>query len=110
MIHRHLRLRCLSPMDLTEQMLLSFLEELVCKLPSVRDDLPKAIGVELANKAREVVVLEVVGKKVAGKLRRAPYDKGGVVFAPRDDVIGGRVVDKLVSLGEKWGRNRLVAV
>lgn len=60
------------------------------------------VGVELADKAREVVVLEVVGKEISGELRRTPNDEGGVVFAPRDDVVGGGVVDELVGFGEEW--------
>lgn len=60
-IYGYLRLCCFPSVDLTQQMLLSLLEELVCKLPSVRYNLPKTIGVKLTNKAGEVVVLEVVG-------------------------------------------------
>lgn len=68
------------------------------------------IGVELANEAGEVVVLEVVGEEVAGKLGRAPDDEGGVVFAPGDNVIGGGIVDELVCFGEERGRDGFVGV
>lgn len=55
-------------------------------------------------------MLEVVGEEVAGELRRAPDDEGGVVFTPRDDVVGGGVVDELVGFGEEGSRDRLVGV
>ena len=117
-------------------MLLSFLEKLVCELPSVRYNLSKTlaskkkktqsesviiititsllvsstyirkeayIGVELPDETREVVVLEVIRKEIAGELRRAPDDEGGVVFAPGDDVIGGGVVHQLIGFGEEGG-------
>ena len=35
----------------------------------------------MANEAGEVVVFEVVRKKVSGEFRRTPNDEGGVVFA-----------------------------
>lgn len=47
-----MRLSCLSSMDLTEQMLLSFLEELVRKLPSVRYNLPKTLETPTTTKRR----------------------------------------------------------
>ena len=38
-------------------------------------------------------MLEEVGEDVAGELRGAPDDEGGVVVAPGDYMVGGRVVD-----------------
>ena len=55
----------------------------------------------MANEAGEVVVFEVVRKKVSGEFRRTPNDEGGVVFAPRNNVICGGFVHKLVCLGEE---------
>ena len=55
-------------------------------------------------------MLEVVGEEVAGELRRTPDDEGGVVFAPRDDVVGDGIVDELVRFGEKRSRDRFVGV
>lgn len=60
------------------------------------------VGVELANEAREVVVLEVFGEKVTSELGGTPNDKGGVVVAPRDDMVGEWVVNELVRFGKKW--------
>lgn len=60
------------------------------------------IGVELADEAGEVVVLKVVGEKVASELRRPPNDEGGVVFAPRNYVVGGGIVYQLVGFCEEW--------
>lgn len=61
------------------------------------------VGVELADEAGEIVVFKVIRKKVTGELRRTPNDKSGVVFAPRNDMVSGRVIDELVSFGEEWG-------
>lgn len=66
------------------------------------------IGVELADEAGEVVVLEVVGEEVASELGRAPNDESGVVFAPRDDVVGGGIVYELVRFGQERSRDRFV--
>jgi len=65
------------------------------------------IGVELPDEAGEVVVLEVVREEVAGELGRAPHDEGGVVLAPRHDVVGAGVVHQLVRLGQERRRHRL---
>ena len=51
------------------------------------------ISVELADEAGEVVVFEVVGEEISGELRRAPNDEGGVVFTPRNNVIGGGIIN-----------------
>lgn len=63
------------------------------------------IGVELANKAREVVVFEVVGEKVSSKLWGPPNNEGSVVLAPRDYVVGGGIIDKLICFGKERCRN-----
>lgn len=60
------------------------------------------ICIELADKAREIVVLEVVREEVTGELRGTPDDKCGVIFAPRNDVIGCRIIDQMVRFGEEW--------
>lgn len=95
----YLRLSRLPPMDLAKQVFFSFLEEFVCKLPSVWNYFPKTIGVELADEAREIVVLEVVRKEVTSELRWTPNNKGGVIFTPRDYMVCARVIYKLVSFG-----------
>ena len=68
------------------------------------------IGVELADEAGEVVGFEVPGEEVAGELRRTPHHEGGFVFAPRDYVVGGRIVDQLIGFSEEWCWDRLVRV
>lgn len=50
-------------------------------------------------------MLEVVGKEVTGKLRRPPHDEGGIVFSPRDYMVGGGVVNKLIRFREKRSWN-----
>lgn len=47
-------------------------------------------------------MLKVVGEEVASELRGPPNDEGGVVFAPRNDVVGCRIVYQLVRFGEEW--------
>lgn len=68
------------------------------------------ISIKLANKAGKVVMLEIVREKITRKLRRAPDDEGGVVFAPRDDMVGGGIVDQLIRLGQKRRRNGFLRV
>jgi len=68
------------------------------------------VGVELPNKAGEVVVLEVVGKQISGELRRSPHHKGGVVLSPRHNVVSGGIIHQIVSLGEKRSRHGAVAI
>lgn len=96
----------LSPVNTREKVLLASLEHLICKLPSVLHNLPKTIGVELPDKAGEIVVLKVMGKKIACELRRLPHDKGGPVAAPRNDSVSRGIVDKLEGLGEERGWRR----
>ena len=66
------------------------------------------ISIQLANEAGEVVVLKVVGEEISRELRRPPDDEGGVVFAPRDDVVGGGIVYELVRFGQEGSRDRFV--
>lgn len=149
MVYGNLWLCSLSSVDLTQQVLLSFLEELISKLPSVWHNLSKTlknqnkraetksktsicgdrndkltiekvkvffkereigfrvtyIGVELSDKTRKVVVLEVVGKKITCELRGTPNDEGGVVFAPGNYMVCGGIINQLVSFCEEWRRH-----
>lgn len=66
------------------------------------------IGIELADKAREVVVFEVIGKKISCKLRRSPYHKRGFIRRPRHNVICERIIHQLISLCQKRCWRRLV--
>lgn len=74
-------------------MLLSFFEKLVREFPSVRYDFSKTIGVELSDEAGEIVVFEIIGKEIASELRRTPNNESSVVVTPRNDVVGGGIVD-----------------
>lgn len=103
MINGYLWLSGFSAMDFTQQVLLSLSEVLICKLPSVGHDLPKTIGVKLADEGGKVIVLEIVGEEVASELRGPPDNEGGVILAPRDDMVGGRIVNELVGFGEERG-------
>lgn len=51
------------------------------------------IGIELPNKAGEVVVLEVVGEEIPGKLRGSPNNKGRFIFTPGHDVVCVRIIN-----------------
>lgn len=94
----------LSPVNTREQVLLASLEHLICKLPSILHNLPKTIGVELPDKAGEIVVLKVMGKKVARELRRLPHNKGSPIAAPRNDGVSRGIVNELEGFGEERGR------
>jgi len=63
------------------------------------------IGVELPDKAGEVVVLEVVRKEVPSKLRRTPNHKGALIFTPRYNVISARIIHQLICLREEGSRD-----
>lgn len=73
-------------------MFFSSFEEFVGELPSVWYYLPKTISVKLADEAGKVVVLKVLRKEVTSEFRWTPDDESGVIFTPRDDVIGRRVI------------------
>jgi hypothetical protein len=66
------------------------------------------VGIKLANKAGEVVVLEVVWEEIPSKLRRSPHDKSGFIFTPRHNVVGPMVIHQLVCLYQKWRRHWLL--
>lgn len=68
------------------------------------------IGIKLPNEAGEIVVLEVIGKQVAGKLGRAPDHEGGFVLPPRHNVIGGGVIHEVVGLRQEGRGHRAVAI
>lgn len=62
------------------------------------------ISIELPNKAREIIVLEVLGQEIPGELRRIPHDEGVIPGAPRHDRVRRRVIHHIVSLAEERGR------
>jgi hypothetical protein len=57
-------------------------KEIIRELPPVRHHLPETVSIELADEAREVVMLEIVGQEISGELGRTPNDERGVVLAP----------------------------
>lgn len=66
------------------------------------------IGIELANEAREVVVLEVSGKQSQGEGVRIPNNKAIVSPAPRDNPVSGGIINNIEGLGEEWRRPKLM--
>lgn len=46
-------------------------------------------------------MLEVVGQQISGELRGPPHHKGRIILSPRDNVVSGWIVHKIVSLCEE---------
>lgn len=69
------------------------------------------VGVELANEAREIVVLEVLREQVSGEFSGPPDDEGRSVLVPGNQLIDGRIINKLISFCEKrsWERSLRVS-
>lgn len=82
-------------------MFFSLLEKLISELPSVRYNLSKPIGIELPDKAREVVVLEIVRKEITSELRWPPNNESSVIFTPRNYVVSGWIIYQLVGFGKE---------
>ena len=62
------------------------------------------VSVELPDEAGEVVVLEVLGKKVPAELRRVPHHEAVVRGAPRHYLVRRRVIHHVVRLAQKRRR------
>ena len=64
------------------------------------------VSIELAYKAGEITVLEILGKKILWELVRIPNDKAIATLTPRNDRVGLRVVHHLERLVQKrrWAR------
>lgn len=62
------------------------------------------VGIELADEAGKVVVLEIGREKEASELGRVPHDEAVVGGAPRNDVVGGGIVHHLVGLEKERRR------
>lgn len=62
------------------------------------------VGIELANEAGKVAVLEVSGQQELRELHRRPHDESGPFIVPRHDVIGSWPFDQIVRLGEEGGQ------
>nr|GMD58645.1 hypothetical protein Iba_chr11fCG7550 [Ipomoea batatas] len=60
------------------------------------------IGVELAHKAGEIIVLEIAGQQILSEFGGFPNDEGGAAVAPRYHVVGGRIVHQLEESGEEF--------
>ena len=59
------------------------------------------IGVELANEAGEVVVLEESREEGVGEVEGIEDDEAVVGWAPRDEFIGGGIVHHIVGFYDK---------
>ncbi len=73
----------------------------ILKLPTVRFYFGEAIGVDLTNKATEIVVLEVYGQDFRAELLGSMYNKG-IMAAPAYDVVSACVSHYGVQLNNKW--------
>ncbi|KAK9016728.1 hypothetical protein V6N11_079222 [Hibiscus sabdariffa] len=58
-------------------------------------------GVWLPDKAREVVVLKILGQKIPSELRWVPNNEAIVGWAPRNDGVGGGIINHIVSLAQE---------
>lgn len=68
--------------NILKKVLLVFDKIIISKLPPFRMYFSKSIGIELADEAGEVVVLEKGREKKASELRRVPNDEAVVGGAP----------------------------
>lgn len=60
----------------------------------------------MANKAGEIVVLEMLGKKVSGEPVRIPDNKADAAGAPRNYGVGFRVIHHFIGfLQKRWWTN-----
>lgn len=59
------------------------------------------ISIKLADKAWEIVVLEIPGQDEPGELHRVPNHEATAGGTPRYDQIQRRVVDQIEGLGQK---------
>lgn len=59
------------------------------------------VGIELPDEAGEVIVIEVFGEKNLCELWWIPYDETVAVSTPRDDWIGGGIVNHVIGLAEE---------
>lgn len=64
------------------------------------------VGIKLANKAREVVVLEVIGQQIPGEIRRLPHHKRRAFLIPRYHLVAAPILHQLIRLRQKRRRNR----
>ena len=64
------------------------------------------VGVELANKAREVVVLEIIWKQILRKIRMFPHHKSVATLTPRYHLVRRRIVHQLICLRQERRRHR----
>jgi hypothetical protein len=73
-------------------------------------DVEAYVGVELANEAGEVVVLEVFWEQIASELSGTPNYEGRSVVVPGNEFVNARVLHQLVCLGEEWSGYRSLRV
>jgi hypothetical protein len=59
------------------------------------------ICIELPDKAREVVVLEIVRKEITSKLRWSPNNESSVIFTPRNYMVSGWIIYQLIGFGKE---------
>lgn len=62
------------------------------------------VGVKLPHKAGEIIVLEILGEQIPGKLRLVPHNEARTRGAPRDHGLRRGVVHHVIGLDEERGR------
>lgn len=96
------------PLYRLQQLPLPRQKPFVRKLPLVRINFSKTVGVELSYEAGEIVVLEVARQDGGRELVRVPNDETVAGSAPRNDVVGGWVFHNVEGFGEKRRGTHLV--
>lgn len=62
------------------------------------------VGVKLPHKAGEIIVLEILGEQIPGKLRLVQHHEARIRGAPRDHGVRRGVVHHVIGLDEERGR------
>lgn len=82
----------------------------IAKLSTTDGRLVAYIGVQLSNEAGKVVVLEIFGQEISGKLWWPPYYESATILSPRDHGVCGRVIHQVVGFCEEGSRHWSVTI
>lgn len=84
----------------------SYILLIVVALSFANGGLHTHICIQLPHKAGKVVVLKVLWKQLACKLRGVPNHKAVVGATPRNHAVCGRIIHHFIGLCQKRGRGR----
>lgn len=60
------------------------------------------ISIELPNKTREIIVLEISREKISGERVRIPYNKAAASSAPTNYIISIRIIHHVKGFSKEW--------